>query len=266
MVVEGAGSACFWPSQSTLVSGLTPAARRHAAFAQQRLTMNLGIGLGGLVGGLIAHVRDPHTFTVLFTLDALTFLAYVVVLAAAVRARPLRRQRARDRPDLRRQHAVIVVAQLPLSHWLEGRRRMHALALMPLMWAVAWLLVDATGAWLDATAAFVAFAVAAGILGAGECFHGPAHQALVADTGPPHLRGRYFAVHSLSWGLAGTVGPAVGGFVLAAAPFALWPAAAAVCVLSALGALALERFIPPRLRRVPREEASIPALPEPAPV
>ena len=131
--------------------------------------------------------------------------------------------------------AVIVVVQLPLSRGIEGRRRMRALALMPVLWAVAWLL-------------------------------GPAHQALVADIGPPHLRGRYFAVHSLSWGLAGTVGPALGGFILASEPFALWPAAAAVCVVSAFGALALERFIPPRLRRIPREEASIPALPEPAPV
>jgi MFS family permease len=314
MIVEGAGSACFWPSQSTLVSGLTPAARRHAAFAQQRLTMNLGIGLGGLVGGLIAHVRDPQTFTVLFTLDAITFLAYVFIVVlvrdppphhdeAAARASyaavardktflglwtlnflfvmagyslfNLLPQFARDQSHVSEREiglifavntAVIVVAQLPLSHWLEGRRRMRALALMPVLWAVAWLLVDATGAWLEATAAFAAFAVAAGLLGAGECFHGPAHQALVADIGPPHLRGRYFAVHSLSWGLAGTVGPAVGGFILAAAPFALWPAAAAVCLLSALGALALERFIPPRLRRIPREEASIPALPEPAPV
>src|SRR5262245_32033767 len=311
---EGAGSACFWPSQPTLVSGLTPAARRHAAFAQQRLTMNLGIGLGGLVGGLIAHVRDPHTFTVLFTLDALTFLAYVFIVVlvrdppthhdeAAGRASyaavasdktfvglwtlnflfvmagyslfNLLPQFARDQSHVSEREiglifavntAVIVVVQLPLSHWLEGRRRMRALALMPALWAVAWLLVDATGAWLEATAAFLAFAVAAGLLGAGECFHGPAHQALVADIGPPHLRGRYFAVHSLSWGLAGTVGPAVGGFILAAAPFALWPAAAAVCLLSALGALALERFIPPRLRRIPREEASIPGLPEPAPV
>ena len=90
MVIEGAGSACFWPSQSTLVSGLTPATRRHAAFAQQRLTMNLGLGIGGLVGGLIAHVRDPHSFTVLFTLDALTFLAYVVVLGFVRAPRPTR--------------------------------------------------------------------------------------------------------------------------------------------------------------------------------
>ena len=314
LAIEGAGAAAFWPSQSTLVSRLTPAPRRHAAFAQQRLTMNLGIGLGGLAGGFIAHVHHPHTFTVLFMLDALTFLGYVVVLTlvrdpgvqleegmnpasygAVLRHKAfvglwtlnflfvtagysllnLLPQFARDHSHVSEREiglifavntAVIVVVQLPLAHAIEGRRRMRALALMPVLWTVAWLLVDGTGAWLDATPAFVAFAIAAALLGAGECFHGPAHQALVADIGPPHLRGRYFAVHSLSWGLAGTVGPAAGGFVLAAAPFALWPAAAAVCLASALGALVLERFIPPRLRRIPREEASIPALPEPAPV
>src|SRR5215475_4041364 len=80
IAIEGVGASGFWPSQSTLISRLTPAARRHAAFAQQRLTMNLGIGLGGIVGGLIAHVSTPSSFTTLFVLDALTFLGYVVVL------------------------------------------------------------------------------------------------------------------------------------------------------------------------------------------
>src|SRR5215472_5366159 len=80
LAVEGIGASGFWPSQSTLISRLTPDARRHAAFAQQRLTMNLGLGVGGIVGGLIAHVSTPRSFTVLFVLDALTFLAYVVVL------------------------------------------------------------------------------------------------------------------------------------------------------------------------------------------
>src|SRR5262249_43729456 len=100
----------------------------------------------------------------------------------------------------------------------------------------------------------------------GECFHGPAHQALVADIGPDHLRGRYFAIHSLSWGLAGTVGPAAGGFILAAAPFALWPLAAGVCAIAAAGVLAIERYVPPELRRIPHDEATIPALAEPAPI
>jgi MFS family permease len=307
--IEGAGSAGFWPSQSTLISRLTPAARRHAAFAQQRVTMNLGIGLGGLAAGSIALVDDPTTFTVLFVLDALTFLAYVVVLAfirdpgvdpieagdAPASYRAVLRHKtflglwtlnflfvfagyslfnllpvfARDESGLSERQigaiffvntAVIVIAQLPLTRWIEGRRRMRALALMPLLWAVAWLLVDGAGYWLTAGAAFAVIAFAAAVLGIGECFHGPAHQALVSDIGPPHLRGRYFAVHSLSWGLAGTLGPAVGGFILAAAPFALWPLASAVCVVAAVGVLAIERFIPPKLQRIPREDAVTPTL------
>ncbi len=314
IAIEGTGAAAFWPSQSTLISRLTPSGRRHAAFAQQRLTMNLGVGIGGILGGLIAHVSSPQTFTVLFLLDALTFLGYVVVLffihdpgvsageaatpasyAAVLRHKTflglwtlnflfvtagysllsLFPQFATDQSHITERQiglvfafntGVIVLAQLPLSRWIEGRRRMRALALMPVLWAVAWLLVDATGAWLDATVAFIAFALAAGIFGVGECFHGPAHQALVADIGPEHLRGRYFAIHSLSWGLGGSVGPAVGGFILAAAPFVLWPLAAFVCLIAAAGALAIERFIPESLRRIPHDEASIPALAEPAPV
>jgi MFS family permease len=276
--------------------------------------MNLGIGLGGITGGFIAHISSPGTFTTLFVLDALTFLGYLFVLtqvhdpgftaapgtAPASYAAVLRHktflglwslnflfvtagyslmnlfpQFARDHTHISEREiglffavntAVIVLAQLPISHWIEGKRRMRALALMPLLWAVAWLIIEGTGAWLEATPAFVVFAVAAGIFGIGECFHGPAHQALVADIGPEYLRGRYFAVHSVSWGLAGTVGPAAGGFILAAEPFALWPLAAAVCLVAAAGALLMERYVPPQLRRIPREEASIPAFPEPAPI
>jgi predicted MFS family arabinose efflux permease len=80
--LAGVGNSGFWPSQSTLLAGLTPQARRHGAFALQRVTRNLGIGLGGLVGGLIATTSDPTSFTVLFLVDAATFLVFVVVLAA----------------------------------------------------------------------------------------------------------------------------------------------------------------------------------------
>ncbi len=256
-------------------------------------------------------MHEPRTFTILFVLDALTFLAYVGVLAfvrdpgvephergeTPASYRAVLRHRtflglwtlnflfvaagyslfnllpafARDHSHLSERQigavffvntAFIVVAQLPLSRWIEGRRRMRALALMPLLWAAAWLIVDAGGYWLTATSAFLVLATAAAILGIGECFHGPAHQALVSDIGPPHLRGRYFAVHSLSWGLAGTVGPAIGGFILAAAPFALWPLASGICLLAAVGALALEPYVPEGLRRIPREDALTPTLAE----
>src|SRR6266487_807180 len=81
LALEGAGTACFWPGQSTLLSRLTPAERTHSAFALQRISMNLGLGMGGVVGGLIATTRHPASFTVLFLLDAATFLVFVAVLA-----------------------------------------------------------------------------------------------------------------------------------------------------------------------------------------
>jgi len=309
IAVEGAGSAGFWPSQSTLIARLTPPARRHAAYAQQRVTMNLGIGLGGLTGGLIASVSHPGSFTVLFLVDAATFLAYVGVLTLirdpgltseeSAGGQASYRAVLRDRvfvglwalnflfvtagyslfnlvPPFARDHAhvterqigalffvntaLIVIVQLPISRALEGRRRLRALALMPVLWIVAWLMLDAGAYWFDTTAAFIVILLALAIFGVGECFHGPAHQALVAEIAPDHLRGRYFAVHSLSWGLAGTVGPAAGGFVLAWRPFALWPLAAAVCLVAAGGSLALERFVPERNRRIPRGEPDVPIV------
>ena len=53
----GIGSGAFWPSQSALLAGLTPATRRAPAYALQRLAMNVGVALGGVVAGLIAVGR-----------------------------------------------------------------------------------------------------------------------------------------------------------------------------------------------------------------
>jgi MFS family permease len=88
----GLGSGSFWPSQSALLAGLTPAARRAPAYALQRLAMNVGVALGGVVAGLIASVGDPGTFTVLFAIDCATFLGYMIVLAR-VRAPALHEER-----------------------------------------------------------------------------------------------------------------------------------------------------------------------------
>ncbi len=78
----GSGSGAFWPAQMSMLTGLAPASGRHSAFALQRLTMNLGVALGGLTGGLIAHVAHPRSFTILFLLDACTFVGYALVAAA----------------------------------------------------------------------------------------------------------------------------------------------------------------------------------------
>ncbi len=78
--VTGIGNGLFWPAQSTLITLLTPRERRHNAFAMQRVVMNLGIGLGALVGGLIATTSRPASFDVLYLANAATFVVYLVVL------------------------------------------------------------------------------------------------------------------------------------------------------------------------------------------
>jgi MFS family permease len=107
-VLLGTGSGSFWPSQSSMLTGLTPPTARHSAFAVQRLTMNLGVALGGLTGGLIARVSHPGSFTILFLLDALTFVGYAAVvgtLPSPLWGRERTRGRyadvVRDRPFMR---------------------------------------------------------------------------------------------------------------------------------------------------------------------
>jgi MFS family permease len=297
--IVGIGNGGFWPSQSALIVGLTPPARRHASFALQRVMRNFGVGLGGVAGGLIATTENATSYTVLFGLDALTFLVFVVVLGfvpdpglsrkrteSPGRYREVLRNRvflsvvglnvvyvaagyaqlevlpvfAKNETGVTERQIgfiffvntiAIVIAQLPVAKLLEGRRRMPALALMTFVWACTWLVVFAGGLWFEAGAAAIVFGVAAILFGLGECFHGPTQGALVADLAPPRLRGRYMALSTLSWEIGFVIGPSVAGFVLAAAPNALWPLAAATCVLAGIGALLLEKRIPPELRLTP---------------
>jgi MFS family permease len=93
-VLWGIGSGSFWPAQSTLLAGLTPPTRRAAAYALQRLTMNVGVAIGGVVAGLIASVAHPGSFTILFLIDVATFVAYLAVLLVRVPSPALHPDRA----------------------------------------------------------------------------------------------------------------------------------------------------------------------------
>jgi predicted MFS family arabinose efflux permease len=82
-----------------MVTALTRGDRRHSAYAIGRVTMNLGVALGGVAGGLIASTAHPGSFTVLFTLDAATFLGFAVLLARL----PSPRMRQEQEPGTYRQ-------------------------------------------------------------------------------------------------------------------------------------------------------------------
>ncbi len=88
--LAGTGIGTWLTMQSSLLATITPPQLRHAAFAQQRVAANLGLGLGAMAGGLLVTVAQPETFTRLFLLNAATFLGYIVVLLR-LRVPPVRR-------------------------------------------------------------------------------------------------------------------------------------------------------------------------------
>ena len=154
-------------------------------------------------------VLSHKTFLGLWRLNFLFVLAgySLLTLLPAFAHDQAERQRAPDRSDLLREHArdrdrPAPDLALDRGPSANARARADAPALGGRVAARG-----RGGFWLTGDAAFAVIALAAGILGIGECFHGPAHQALVSDIGPPNLRGRYFAVHSLSWGLGGNRRP-----------------------------------------------------------
>ncbi|MGC4951131.1 MFS transporter [Streptomyces sp. DT224] len=82
--VLGAGTAVMQPALATMLVRCTGAATRTRAFAMQFFLQNLGLGIGGLVGGQIVDTSSPASFTLLFLIEAVMFLV-LGVIAATVR-------------------------------------------------------------------------------------------------------------------------------------------------------------------------------------
>jgi MFS family permease len=117
--VAGIGNGGLQPSQSALLASLASPKIRHRAAAVSRVASNLGIGVGGVIGGAIA-AYGLNGFVALFLVNALTYVLYAVILLAGVRedARPTPvaggyRVVLRDRPFVRL--ALINVAMIAVG-------------------------------------------------------------------------------------------------------------------------------------------------------
>lgn len=82
--LAGAGNGAITPSQSALMIALAPRELRHRASAVSRVAVNIGIGLGAAVGGLVAGF-GLRGFVALFLANAATYVVYVAILVATVR-------------------------------------------------------------------------------------------------------------------------------------------------------------------------------------
>ncbi|MEV6654942.1 MFS transporter [Streptomyces sp. NPDC051219] len=264
----GAGAAIMQPALATMIVWTSTPTTRTRAFATQFFLQNLGLGIGGLLGGQIVDESRPGSFTLLFTIEAVMFLV-LAAIAGTVRLprspllqdampkdaseakggwRRLLRHRAMVQlcvlgfvlffacygqfesglaafgteaagitPSalglaLAANTAVIVVAQFVVLRLVEKRRRSRVIALVGLIWTVAWIAAGYAGmgggSQAMATAAFVSTYA---LFGLGESMLSPTVAPLVADLAPEAAVGQYNSAFALVKQLALAVGPAVGG-------------------------------------------------------
>ncbi|MFP8886915.1 MFS transporter [Streptomyces mangrovi] len=277
--VFGAGLSVIQPALATMIVWSSTTATRSRAFATQFFLNNLGLGVGGLLGGLVVDTERPSSFLLLFGIESAMYLVLGATVAtvrlpggprvecsphvgedsggdgAAAGAdeagdgwRELLSDRAmvtlsalgfvmffacygqfesglsayaveasRISPAtlgiaLAANTAVIVLAQFVVLRVVERRRRSRVIALVGLVWTVAWLAAGASGLVADRHALAVAAIISTyALFGLGEAMLSPTVAPLVADLAPARMVGRYNSAFALVKQLALAIGPAVGG-------------------------------------------------------
>lgn len=84
--VFGSAIAAMWPSAHSLMATVVEPHQRASIYSVHFALLNVGIGLGAMLGGALVDAHDPSTFTIVFLLDAMTFVVYALVLRVFVRS------------------------------------------------------------------------------------------------------------------------------------------------------------------------------------
>jgi MFS family permease len=116
--------------------------------------------------------------------------------------------------------------------------------------ALGWL------AWNHTTTLLALYIVAA-LLGVGRAFAGPALGALAPNLVPREILPRAIALSTMSWQIGAIIGPALGGYFYAWAPFAPYAASAVLFATAFLSLLAIGPLQRTRLERGPNPWAQM---------
>ncbi len=93
LAVTGIAFGVAWPGFQTLIATVIPSRLRQRYFGINFTLLNLGIGIGGLVGGVLVDVERLWTFQAIYVVNAVSFLPALFLLLV-----PLRHVAARAAP------------------------------------------------------------------------------------------------------------------------------------------------------------------------
>ncbi|MFE1767752.1 MFS transporter [Streptomyces angustmyceticus] len=320
-IALGAGIAVIQPALATMIVWCSTTLTRSRAFATQFFLNNLGLGVGGLVGGLLVDESHASSFVRLFGIEAAMFL----VLGAAVatvrlprapkvedavpteeRAKGAWRAMFADRRmvwlcvlgfvlffacygqfesglaayatevtrippaslgiALAANTAAIVAAQFVVLKLVERRRRSRVMALVGMVWTVAWIAAGLSGLVHGAQVVATTLLISTyALFGIGESMLSPTVAPLVADLAPASLIGQYNSAFALVKQLALAVGPAVGALMVGHGMYMAYIGMLVVCALGiTVLSLWLGRMLRPAQDNPHRAVASLPAARVPA--
>jgi MFS family permease len=116
LILIGINFGVSWPAFNALIATVVSGDLRQTYFGVNFALVNLGIGVGGIVGGLYVDVGDPGTFTAIFLADAATVLIPMSLLLG-----PLRHVHGRaERPEDDTGGTYREIIRQPAVRWLTG--------------------------------------------------------------------------------------------------------------------------------------------------
>ncbi len=85
VAVVGAGFGMGWPASQAMIASVVPSTIRSRYFGMNFSLLNLGIGIGGIVGGLVVDVHRLPTFQWMYLGDAISYLPSIFLLLVPLR-------------------------------------------------------------------------------------------------------------------------------------------------------------------------------------
>jgi MFS family permease len=126
--------------------------------------------------------------------------------------------------------STIVLCQLWVLNRIEGKSRTRTLGVVAGLWFVFWIILESTLS-LPGPASIAMLCLGMVVFAIGETMLQPVGSALVNDIAPEHLRGRYNAMAGLSWGITGTLAPAITALYYSAHVGNWWPLGTGITAL-----------------------------------
>lgn len=152
--------------------------------------------------------------------------------------------------------ALIGLGQGLVVRRLGGALRWRVVVLAAGFMSVSFLLL-LSAEMLATVAAIGVVVLAAVMLTLGEMVGGPVLAAMAAESPPPELRGRYLAVHQLSWNVSAAVAPLLYLWLLGVGNGVIWLTAVLVVLAGALCCLPLRTRLPLAAGRVARQRVPV---------